>query len=269
MCVQYEDIRALFAIVIMPRGREYGGFPERRPPQSRHRYEDRGSGGGGSGYYDQPEERFDPEYDARRYVVSVDNDEGSKRSKDRSKHKKQKHKSHKRKRSKERPPVAEEPRKPKRKPLVDYEAVSEASEGEYSSPSPPPPSRVTTDHDKRGRRPKSPATALEAYKMDMFARSHSNSPVIRDKERDVRDKEKYIEKYVERRNKTLNRPPSPPPEPPPKAYAPKAYADPPKAYNTNRSPSPRSPSPKRRRSPSPYQRGRHHSRSRSPPGRYG
>ena len=212
------------------------------------------------------------------------------------KHKKSKHK---KKHSRDK----EEKKKKVKAKLVEYEDVSTNSDT-YSSQSSPVRSRVAVspEAERRPRRP-SPGTAIKAYQKHIIERSHSNSPVgydVRDKVSPVptatykgskpgksnssRKSSQYNE-YVQqpsqshghpgvgsasgsgslRANPNSNRSPSPGP----KAYrgidAPKAYADPPRAYRT-RSPE-ESPSPVKRqryassRSPSPSYRP---SRRRSP-----
>lgn len=131
-------------------------------------------------------------------------------SKDRRKSKKSKHKG---KHSRgERGEEKKKKTKDKVKPLVEYDDVSSGSDV-YSSDhrgQSPIRSRVSPNNDRQKRLP-SPASALKEY----LERSHSNSPVPRERDRSPSS-------HSRRKNKSSKQP----------SEAPKAYktADPPKAY---------------------------------------
>ncbi|XP_013391928.1 cyclin-dependent kinase 12 isoform X3 [Lingula anatina] len=236
--------------------------------------------GGFSGELDV---EVDPEFDARYYASSISHESSGNSRKHKKKHKKRgKH-------GKER----QEEKVDSHKSLVNigYDDISSESEHfSTHSPSPPPPDIVKSrsSDERRSKRSLSPGTAIKNY---LKERSHSNSPVVRDKDseheyvkksdknnknerdersgrtkeqkktRDVEPTSTTSAKYVEKLSQpTSQRAKAEPPKAytePPKAYAdpPKAYADPPKAYRE------RLYSDEGRKSPTPPPRKRYRSRS--------
>lgn len=177
------------------------------------------------------------------YVEYHEDEARASRREKRHKHKKSKRK---RKHSKDR---NVEPRRS----LVDYEVISSDPDSEAFSRS-PVSGRVSPEaaHVRTSQKSSSPSTAIKEYQKRLVERSHSNSPAVRGNSRHS-SPSRNSRPFVSR--------PATPPAPSDRiarvdtarAEAPKAYADPQRAYKGSPT---RPPSPKksRHRSPSPYSR---------------
>ena len=272
--------------VIMPRdGRDYYSQPP-QPSSSRSRNK------GHRDFFPDPryDARYDPEYDANNYrmgrdmydvpprtsnkipkLVDYEYDDRQDIRRGKTQHmysqefepseRSRKKKSSKHKKKHKMDKIEEKYHTKRDKPLVEYEGISSDSEIYMDSPA---KSRVTPEQveyesvsGKRERKMKhSPASAIKEYKL---SRSHSNSPVIKDKGSPVKYASSSKISSPVHTQKGY------------KVDGPKIYTSQPKAYRTTESPSPkrgrygdRSPSPyssvrRKHRSPSP-QRGQNRNR---------